>query len=313
MNNKNKRAIILDLDGTLENQILSKEDKKEYIILVRPNLAELAEKLKETKAQKVDIILCTTATKNVIKKFFEAKPELESVFDRIISKEEIDKIYIKQEKNQELKDYLYEGKPIDKLGYEAVLYVDDNKSEEARLQKIVQKPNNNMDISYFSGFGFYRGIDIAYIHLLKQMKGEHIEEYEEIKRFLQEESKEPGCKMMCSSIDYFVKKEYKPGLTVLDEEYSLEYKKFEEKRDCLEAMLFSKLMKLKETCGIDVCDGVLSETELERLTNDLNNYDPNRGITNKSNKDLLVELVNIAKVLKKEIKRQKESLKDIVK
>lgn len=78
---KNKKVIILDLDKTLINGV--KGTYNETIMILRPNLDKLIFKLKEAKNKGIDIILCTTAQKQWVNRFFSLKPEFKTLFDKL--------------------------------------------------------------------------------------------------------------------------------------------------------------------------------------------------------------------------------------
>jgi len=99
-----KRAIVLDVDETLERGII---DGDEPIMMLRPNLDALIEKLKEAKEQSIDVILCTTAKQPWVDRFLNLKPEFRTVFDRILTRDN----------QEEWKKYSKEDYPLE---YDAV-------------------------------------------------------------------------------------------------------------------------------------------------------------------------------------------------
>ena len=79
-----KKAIILDMDETLESgRYRNKYDKNTDIIMIlRPNLNILINKLQEVKKQGIDIILFTTARNEWVERFFKLKPEFKLLFNK---------------------------------------------------------------------------------------------------------------------------------------------------------------------------------------------------------------------------------------
>ena len=67
----NKKAIILDMDETLEHGIMQSRYGigKNLTMILRPNLDELIDKLKEVKKHGIDVILCTTARDSWVERF----------------------------------------------------------------------------------------------------------------------------------------------------------------------------------------------------------------------------------------------------
>ena len=78
------KAIVLDLDETLVHGYCN--DKIE-IMLLRPNIDKLIEKLQQVKEQNIDIILCTTSRNSWVNKFLELKPIFKYIFDRIYTRD----------------------------------------------------------------------------------------------------------------------------------------------------------------------------------------------------------------------------------
>lgn len=70
MENK-KRAIVLDMDETLEHGIFKSTITSERgaMMVARPGLDELIKKLQEAKKQGIDVILCTTAKGPWVERF----------------------------------------------------------------------------------------------------------------------------------------------------------------------------------------------------------------------------------------------------
>ncbi len=84
-NNGIKKAIILDMDETLEHGI--RDRNRELMMVLRPNIDELVTKLQEAKKQGIDIILCTTANELWVKRFLDLKPEFRDLFDKVFNRD----------------------------------------------------------------------------------------------------------------------------------------------------------------------------------------------------------------------------------
>ena len=74
-----KKVIVLDLDETL---IHGYDNNKVQLMILRPNIDKLMDKLQKLKEQNIDIILCTTSRNNWVNKFFELKPRFKTIFDK---------------------------------------------------------------------------------------------------------------------------------------------------------------------------------------------------------------------------------------
>lgn len=240
-----KRAIILDMDETLEHGMLKSNivyDQNGSMMTLRPKLDILIKKLKEAKSQGIDIILCTTAHNTWVERFLTLAPEFKEIFD---------KFYTRDNKNDWNPTGCYQ-KPVETFGYNSVLFIDDSKAERNRLTDIYD--DNRIifpvDITYFSGFGFGDQIDlnglIRYIELAQQ-DGSLYPKLQELLNIVRDES---GCNMMCSVIDTFVSKEFKHGLTIEDENYKQEYKIFTDSRDDMIYELDDILWKKKDKIAI---------------------------------------------------------------
>ena len=230
------RAIVLDLDETL---IQSYRNDTLQLMILRPNIDILIDKLQEVKKQNIDIILCTTSKNAWVNKFFEEKPIFKTIFNKIYTRNNEDEWrnfnienypleYNARCKNINL-EYL---KPVTTFGYDQVLYIDDNKIEEVRLQILFGLTHGELkkDISFFSGFKFYRK-SIIWKRILDYSNGtstdfklnQKLEEYQKLEKL------NPGCNIMVSVIDDFINKPFKSGLFMLDEVYFNEYKQYDEK------------------------------------------------------------------------------------
>lgn len=240
-----KKVIVLDMDETLESGIKGVDN--ELIMILRPNLDKLINKLQEAKKQGIDIILCTTAREHWVARFFELKPEFKTLFDKIFtrdneeewlnySEEKYPLEYKARSKNINL-EYM---KPITTFGYDSVLFIDDNKIEEIRLKILFELTENKLekDVIYFSGFKFNGGC-IKYDKMLKYKKlaSQRPEVAVKLEEYLNIEKNEPGCSMMCSIIDKFINKKFEVGLTLADEDYLEDYEAYSNKISLLQEKL----------------------------------------------------------------------------
>lgn len=249
---KGKKVIILDLDETLEHGIYqSRYDVGNQMTMVlRPNLDILLNKLYEVKKQNIDIILCTTARNIWIDRFFKLIPEFKNVFDKIYSRDNENEwrdynkdIYQLENMAQSENLNLENMKPITTFGYDSILFVDDNKIEELRLKMLFEMSKGKLkkDVTFFTGFCFYGG-SIQWDKMLKYKKisNQDLEFSKVLNEYIKIERSNPGCNMICSVIDNFIKKDLVYGLNIVDDEYSEEYDAFNSKLNLLK----SKLEKL---------------------------------------------------------------------
>lgn len=234
--NNYTRAIVLDLDETLIHSYCN--DRVQMMIL-RPSIDKLIDKLQEVKKQNIDIVLCTTSRNAWVNKFFELKPVFKTIFDKVYTRDNEDEWrnfniekypleYNARCKNVNL-EYL---KPVTTFGYDQVLYIDDNKLEEVRLQILFGLTHGelNKDITFFSGFKFYRK-SIIWEKMLDYYNGtsknfklnQKLEEYQKC------EELNPGCDIMVLAINDFVSKIFKSGLSMLDETYFNEYEQYDKR------------------------------------------------------------------------------------
>lgn len=252
-----KKAIIIDMDETLEHGIAQSiyDVGSKLTMVLRPHLDELIIKLNEAKQQGIDIILCTTATEKWVERFLNLKPEFKIIFDKILtrdnenewrnfSKEKYPVEYQARKENVNL-EY---GKPVTTFGYDSILYIDDNKMEGVRLQILfgITHGKLNKDVTYFSAFGFNGG-RIACDEMLRYNKiaKQNLEFANILREYIEAEKNEQGCNMMCSAIDKFMKKDFAAGLTLVDDEYSEEYNKHQQKILALQKELQTKSNELK--------------------------------------------------------------------
>lgn len=311
MENK-KRAIILDMDETLEHGIFKSMygSGEGAMMVLRPNLDELITKLQEAKEQGVDIILCTTAQEQWMERFLTLKPEFRTIFNKMLT----------QDNEKEWKDYnreenpfeyeaekqecnLRDSKPITTFGYDSILFIDDNKTKEyGTLKELFEITQGKLekDVTYFSGFSFNGGtIEITEMLGYKKISKTNPEIAKKLEQYLELERKNPGCSMMCSVIDTFMEKEFIPGLTLADEGYSKEYDNFYNEKEAIEEELEDIAWNLQEQTGEELFG--YSENELKELEEYLNSDKayPYEGIDteqkqNKTNREKLSELVETA-------------------
>ena len=214
-------------------------------MVLRPHLDELLEKLNEAKRQGIDIILCTSATNQWVARFFRLKPEFFTVFNKLYTNDN------KQEwsnvsENQNPIEYnirqenslIAQGKPITTFGYDSILFIDDNLLEGEILKLLYETAGTNLhtDVTYFSGFAYNGGsIPMSVMMGLKRLSTLDYELASKMKRYIQFEDSNPGCKLMCKVIDKFMRKKYVPGLTLEDDNYWDNYNnRFLRVRDALQ-------------------------------------------------------------------------------
>lgn len=255
---KTKKAIILDLDETLEHGIYqSRYDVGNQMTMVlRPNLDILLKKLYEVKKQDIDIILCTTARNNWVDRFFNLAPEFKNVFDKIYSRDNEDEwryynkdIYPLENKAQNENINLETMKPITTIGYDSILFVDDNKIEELRLKMLFEMSKGKLqkDVTFFTGFGFYGGvIEWDKMLMYKKISNKDLKFSKKLNEYLEAERSNPGCNMICSVIDKFIKKDLIYGLNIVDDEYSKEYDVFNNRLKALKLELEELSNKFEE-------------------------------------------------------------------
>lgn len=236
-----KKAIILDMDETLESgRYRNKYDKNTDIIMIlRPNLNILINKLQEVKKQGIDIILFTTARNEWVERFFKLKPEFKLLFNKKYTRDNKEK-WLNYSKTKYPLEYnarkeninLEYSKPVTTLGYDSILFIDDNKIEETRLKILFEITHGKLekDVTYFSGFRFNGGL-IEYDKMLiyKKIANSNISFAKVLNQYIETERENPGCEFMCSVIDKFINKKFVSGLAIEDENYKGEYDKFREK------------------------------------------------------------------------------------
>lgn len=255
---KTKKVIILDLDETLEHGIYqSRYDVGNQMTMVlRPNLDILLKKLYEVKKQNIDIILCTTARNDWIDRFFKLAPEFKNVFDKIYSRDNEGEwkyynkyIYPLENKAQNENINLETMKPITTFGYDSILFVDDNKIEELRLKMLFEMSKGKLqkDVTFFTGFGFYGGvIEWDKMLMYKKISNKDLKFSKKLNEYLEAERSNPGCNMICSVIDKFIKKDLIYGLNIVNDEYSKEYDVFNNRLKALKLELEELSNKFEE-------------------------------------------------------------------
>lgn len=255
---KTKKVIILDLDETLEHGIYQSryEVGNQMTMVLRPNLDILLKKLYEVKKQDIDIILCTTARNDWIDRFFKLAPEFKNVFDKIYSRDNEGEwkyynkdIYPLENKAQNENINLETMKPITTFGYDSILFVDDNKIEELRLKMLFEMSKEKLqkDVTFFTGFGFYGGvIEWDKMLMYKKISNKDLKFSKKLNEYLEAERSNPGCNMICSVIDKFIKKDLIYGLNIVDDEYSKEYDVFNNRLKALKLELEELSNKFEE-------------------------------------------------------------------
>ena len=267
-----KRAIIFDMDETLEYGIAS-DTKDSPTMVLRPNLDKLIAKLKEAKKEGINIVLCTEAQETWVERFLTLKPEFRTLFDKMLTRNnEDDWKYYDEETNpieyaaKQKDSNLANGKPITTFGYDSILFIDDNKQEANRLKRLFEiAPDRwQKDVTYFSGFKFCEG-DIGLLDIFKYKKfaSQSPEFSQKLEQYLTVERNNPGCHMMCSAIDAFMRKDFIPGLTLIDEVYSVEYDTFYKQRFSLDDELQDFACNLAEEIGEELY--TYSASELDEL------------------------------------------------
>ena len=274
MMNNNSKAIILDMDETLEHGILLSKYgiSKNLTMILRPNLDKLIYKLKEAKQYGIDIILCTTAHDCWVERFFKLKPEFKLIFDKIytcdnehewkdFSKTDYPIEYSAMHQNINLEQL----KPITTFSYDSLLYIDDNKIDSLRLKMLFEFGENKLhkDITHFTAFGFYGGhIDYSDMLIYKKLSNNSLEFSKLLKEYLHLERNNIGCAMMCKTIDSFINKEFKTGLTLADEDFFTEYDAFNKKIILLQKELEKFSNNLNETLEIDTISPSIDELKI---------------------------------------------------
>lgn len=260
-----KKAIVLDMDETLERGVI---DGDEPIMMLRPNLDALIEKLKEAKEQSIDVILCTTAKQQWVDRFLNLKPEFKTVFDRILTRDNQEewKKYSPEEYPLEYdavsKDTgLINAKPVTTFGYNSVLFIDNSSIEGTRLKILFDITQGKLekDVTFFSGYGYYPPNVYGVFEAVEAGKRDE-ETAGMVTEYLERLRNENGCLIMCSVIDDFMQKEYEPGLTLVDDKYKEEYR---EETDELYENIKEKMHDLEKKLGLKFYD-IYDEPEVSQ-------------------------------------------------
>ena len=199
------------------------------MMVLRPHLDELLQKLKEAKKQGIDIILCTSATNQWVARFFRLKPEFFAIFNKLYTHDNISEWKnISPEKNP-IEDRISRenplvanGKPVTTFGYDSILFIDDNLLEGEILKQLFGKAGENLkkDVTFFSGFAYNGGsVPMTTMMGIQKLSAIDYELATKMKKYIEFENNNPGCKFMCRVIDKFMYKDFSPGLTLEDSNY----------------------------------------------------------------------------------------------
>lgn len=134
-----KKAIVLDMDNTLECGVRNNSPERNYTMFLRPGIDEVVTKLQQAKEKGIDIILCTTGNNNWVERFLTLKPEFRELFTKIYSrdnKREWQNISSYEEFPIESTLWNPNGKPVTTWGYNSVLFIDDAQGVKNDLEKI---------------------------------------------------------------------------------------------------------------------------------------------------------------------------------
>lgn len=264
-----KRAIILDMDETLEKGVF--DGNSNQIMTLRPNLDKLIEKLKEAKENGIDIVLCTTAKQPWVERFLELKPEFREVFDKMLTRDNEEEWKYFSEKEYPIE---YEakrkdvnigyGKPVTTFGYDSILFIDDNRTEGERLKSLFDMGQENLkvDVTFFTGYGYYPP-SVSRIFQFTEAAKRDDELARVVPEYLQTLRDENGPLIMCTAIDDFMQKEYEPGLTFVDEKYEEEYKKYKKTADGLSEKIEDKMYDLEDRLKIDFLNLLFKDDEVK--------------------------------------------------
>lgn len=143
-----KKAIVLDMDNTLECGVRNNSPERNYTMFLRPGIDEVVEKLKQAKERKIDIILCTTGNNKWVERFLSLKPEFRELFTKIYSRDnqrEWQGIISYEEFPIESTFWNPNGKPVTTWGYNCVLFIDDAPAVKDNLEKIYADNTGNRE------------------------------------------------------------------------------------------------------------------------------------------------------------------------
>lgn len=148
------KVIVLDMDETLLTHQYKEEldeNGDDLIMILRPHLDKLIEKLREVKKKNVDIILCTTAMNIWVQRFLNFKPEMRELIDKIYMRENKEEwnnydieIYKNEYESHEYPTSGNGGKPVTTFGYDSILFIDDNKFEKGNLSRLFETAKRNI-------------------------------------------------------------------------------------------------------------------------------------------------------------------------
>lgn len=98
--------------------------------------------------------------------------------------------------------------------------------------------------------------------IYKKLSNNSLEFSKLLKEYLHLERNNIGCAMMCKTIDSFINKEFKTGLTLADEDFFTEYDAFNKKIILLQKELEKFSNNLNETLEIDTISPSIDELEI---------------------------------------------------
>ena len=143
-----KKAIVLDMDNTLECGVRNNSPERNYTMFLRPGIDEVVTKLQQAKEKGIDIILCTTGNNNWVERFLSLKPEFRELFTKIYSRDnqrEWQGIISYEEFPIESTFWNPNGKPVTTWGYNSVLFIDDAPAVKDNLEKIYADNTGNRE------------------------------------------------------------------------------------------------------------------------------------------------------------------------
>lgn len=167
-----KKAIVLDMDNTLECGVRNNSPERNYTMFLRPGIDEVVTKLQQAKEKGIDIILCTTGNNNWVGRFLSLKPEFREIFTKIYSRDnKREWQYINFEEFPiEITFWDHNGKPVTTWGYNSVLFIDDAPGVKNELEKIYVDNTGNTE-------GVYKIIE-AFSEFIPDEIYEEIENYD---------------------------------------------------------------------------------------------------------------------------------------
>lgn len=167
-----KKAIVLDMDNTLECGVRNNSPERNYTMFLRPGIDEVVEKLKQAKERKIDIILCTTGNNNWVGRFLSLKPEFREIFTKIYSRDNKREWQYINFEEFPIESTFWDpnGKPVTTWGYNSVLFIDDAPGVKNELEKIYVDNTGNTE-------GVYKIIE-AFSEFIPDEIYEEIENYD---------------------------------------------------------------------------------------------------------------------------------------